>query len=77
MMANANPSSPEVGSFQFSQIPARPNGEPVLHGDGIRLLRSLPLDGLPLKEAVHRHDAATTAVRIAEARAGCSGPSRT
>src|SRR5262249_39153487 len=28
MMANVRIHSPDVGSFQFSQIPARPNGEP-------------------------------------------------
>src|SRR5262245_55479782 len=28
MMANVRIHSPEAGSFQFSQIPARPNGEP-------------------------------------------------
>jgi hypothetical protein len=40
----------------------------ILHGDGIGLLRPLAPDGLPLEEAVHRHDAAALAVGIPERR---------
>ena len=49
-------------------MPAMPNGVAVLHGDGVGLLRLLPLDGLPLEEAVHRHDAAPLAVGVPEGR---------
>ena len=43
MIAKVRTHSPVVGSFQFSHSPARPNGEAVLHGDRVGLLRLLPL----------------------------------
>src|SRR5205823_10320429 len=41
---------------------------PVFHCDGVGLLCLLTPDRLPLKEAVHRHDAAALAVRIPKRR---------
>ena len=40
----------------------------VLHGNGIGLLRPVPLDSLPLKKAVYRQDAAPPSVGVAKGR---------
>src|SRR5215475_10678321 len=40
----------------------------VLHSDSVGLFCLLPLDRLPLEEAVHRHNAAAPAVRISKRR---------
>src|SRR6266516_2195718 len=45
-----------------------PERRAVLHGDGIRLLCSLALNRLPLKETVHRHDAAPPDIGVPEHR---------
>src|SRR5262249_33944758 len=39
----------------------------ILHRDGVRLLRPLPLYGLPLEEAIHRHDTAPCAIGVPKA----------
>jgi hypothetical protein len=46
----------------------RRNPVPSSSGDGKRLFCFLPFDGLPLKETVHRHDAAALAISIPERR---------
>src|SRR5262245_7755399 len=38
----------------------------ILHGNRVGLLCFLTLDRLPLKEPVHRHNAAALAIRLAE-----------
>src|SRR2546430_800321 len=43
-------------------------GTAILHGDRERLLRLLPLDRLPLEEAVHRNNAAMLTIGIPERR---------
>src|SRR5262249_57992857 len=68
MMANVRIHSPEAGSFQFSQMPAMPNGAPSFIAHRVGLLCLLALDRLPLKESVHRHNAAALAVCVAERR---------
>jgi hypothetical protein len=45
-----------------------PKRRAVFHGDGVGLLRLLPFDRFPLEESVHRHDASTSAVGLAERR---------
>ena len=56
-------------------LPNSGNGErcPVLHGNGVRLLRSRSFDGPPLKEAFDWNDAAPFSVSRAEARQGRQG----
>jgi hypothetical protein len=57
---------------RFGIFPVLPNAcdtkrRAILHGDGIRLLRSLSLDCLPIEAAIHRHDAASLPISLAEA----------
>jgi hypothetical protein len=49
MIAKVRCHSPELGSFQFSQTPVRPNGAPS-HRDGIGLLRLQPFDAFHSKK---------------------------
>jgi hypothetical protein len=48
----------------------------VFHGDRVGLLRLLPLDRLPLEEAIYRDDTAAQPMRIADMSAN-SQPSHT
>ena len=57
---------------RFGIFPVLPNAcdtkrRAILHGDGIRLLRCPSLDCFPLEEAIHRHDAASLPISLAEA----------
>src|SRR5215813_5310075 len=52
--------------FPVLPNPGKPERRAVLHGDRVGLLRLLALDRLPFEEPVHRHDAATHSIGIAE-----------
>ena len=58
--------SPGSRFFPIFPQPAKAEGTAVLHGDGIGLLGFLPLDRLPLEEAIDRNDAAAPAIGIPE-----------
>src|SRR5262249_51607463 len=66
MMAAVRSHSPEAGSFQFSQIPAIPNGAPSFMAIAYGCLALW--HRLPFEKAVDRHNAAAPAVRIAKCR---------
>src|SRR5262245_8868982 len=60
--------SPLAGSGLLPVLPdtSETKWGAILHRDRVGLLGPLPLDGLPLEEAVHRHDTAPYAIGIPE-----------
>jgi hypothetical protein len=62
--------NPFAGGRFFPVLPKSANAErpAIFHGDGIGLLGFLPLDRLPLEEAVDRDDTAPPAIGISEGR---------
>src|SRR4051812_10806554 len=74
IIANVRIHSPEAGSFQFSQMPPTPKGRPSFMAIAYGCLAFCPLIAIHSKEPVHRNDAASGPVSVAERRQDVYGP---
>jgi hypothetical protein len=69
MIAKVRIQSPDAGSLQFFQMPARPNGAPSLNGDRVGLLGLLTLDRPCISDATRRSvDLATDRERTTQGK---------